>query len=285
MTLPLPAVPSRIVAAPMAGGPSTVALAAAACDRRRPFPRRRLPHRGAEARRRRGPSGAAAHRSASTCSRRRRTAPRRPPLAYAERLAPMAAASGSSWASRGTPTTTSPRRSTCWWSGPGRRVVRLRPAAGRRGRPAAGRRVAVWVTVTSPQDAVRAPPRARTRSSARAGRPALTAAGCRRRAGARPAAAAAPGPPGDRAAAGGGRRDRRRRRRAARGRGRLAGRPRDGVPATPEAGTAPVHRPRWPRPPTVVTRAFTGRPARALVNEASGCSGRTPPRPTPRCTC
>lgn len=288
MPLPVPAVPTRIVAAPMAGGPSTVALAAAVGDA--------------------GGLGflTGGYRTAEAVAddvvalRERSSAPfgvnvfvplpERPEEAaripaYAERLAPMAAALG---VELGEPRHTDDHFaakvdalerlapdvvSFAFGLPPGDVVDRLHAAGS-----------SVWITVTSPQDAVRA---------AAAGADALVCQGweagahrgglsddepmlgllpllrlvCRETSlplvaaggiadGAGVAAALAAGAS-----------------LVALGTAFLR---------TPEAGTAPVHADALAAAtPTVVTRAFTGRPARALVNEAVRVLGDDAPAAYP----
>jgi nitronate monooxygenase len=275
MSLPLPAVPTRIVAAPMAGGPSSVALAAAVGDA--------------------GGLGflAAGYRTADQVGadvaalRERSSAPFgvnvfaplpvRPEEAaripaYAERLAPMAAALGV--------TLGEPRHTDDDFAAKVDLLVGLAPAvvSFAFGLPpadavdrlhAAG--TAVWVTVTSPQDAARA---------TAVGADALVCQGWEagahrgglsddepalgllpllrlvRRETALPLVAAGGIADGAGVA-------------AALAAGAALVALGTAFLRTPEAGTAPVHAAALAEDrPTVVTSAFTGRPARALVNEA-----------------
>jgi nitronate monooxygenase len=288
MSLPLPPVPTRIVAAPMGGGPSTVALAAAVGDA--------------------GGMGflAAGYRTAEQVAaeveqlRARSRAPfgvnvfsplpERPEeaarvAAYAGRVAPLASALGVELGE--------PRHTDDGFAAKVDVLARLAPAvvsfafglppadAVRRLHDAG---VAVWVTATSPQDAA---------AATAAGADALVCQGWE--AGAhrgglsdeepqlgllpllRLARRASPLPL---VAAGG----------IADGAGVAAALAAGASLValgtaflrTPEAGTAPVHAAALAQPrPTVVTRAFTGRPARALVNEAVRVLGDDAPAAYP----
>lgn len=287
--LPLPPVPTRIVAAPMAGGPSTPALVAAVGEA--------------------GGLGflAAGYRSPAQVAadvedlRTRSGAPfgvnvfapvpSRPEeearvAAYAQRLAPMARELGAPLGE--------PRHSDDGFAEKVELLTRLRPAAvsctfGIPPADAVGRLhaagIPVWVTVTSPEDA---------RAAAGAGADALVVQGWE-------AGGHRGGPSDDEPAqlgllpllalvrretalplvAAGGLAD---------GAGIAAVLAAGAALAalgtallrTPEAGTSAVHAAALTEPrPTTVTRAFTGRRARALVNAATTALGDEAPAAYP----
>jgi nitronate monooxygenase len=277
MSTPLPMleVPTRVVAAPMAGGPSTVALAAAVGDA--------------------GGLGflAAGYRTAEQVAgdvaalRERSSAPFGVNVFAPLPERPAEAARVPAWAQRWAPVADAlgvalgePRHTDDGFTAKVDALVRLAPAvvSFAFGLPPAdvvdrlhGAGTAVWVTVTSPQDAVRA---------AAAGADALVCQGWEagahrgglsdeepalgllpllrlvRRETALPLVAAGGIADGAGVA-------------AALAAGAALAALGTAFLRTPEAGTAPVHAAALAGDrPTVVTRAFTGRPARALVNAA-----------------
>ena len=263
-----------IVQAPLAGGASTPALAAAVSRGRRA----RVPGRGLQDRRRRPRGrrgGARAHRAAVRRQPvRAAAAGARPGARSSATRRARASATASRSARRATTTTAGRRSSRC--------VAELRvpvvsftfgcPERGRGRAAARGRRRGLGHRDHAGRGAQRASAPARTRSSSRASRRAGTAAtfddaapddlgllaALQLVAAASRAAARRDGRARDRAR---GRRRARRRRRGGAARHRVHAHAR-------RPGTSPAHRDgaRGPRRRPALTRAFTGRTARGIVN-------------------